>query len=59
MAKAVRGTVTRELLGADRPAAAPEDVATAAEKGDGVGRVELHAPAKPGGAHVVNVVAAS
>lgn len=58
MAKAVRGTVTRELLRARRPAQAPEDVATAAEKGDGVGRVELHAPAKPGGAHVVNVVAA-
>jgi cytoplasmic iron level regulating protein YaaA (DUF328/UPF0246 family) len=59
MAKAVRGTVTRELLVAHHPAATPEDVATAAERGDGVGRVELHAPAKPGGAHVVNVVAAA
>ena len=58
MAKAVRGTVTRELLTARDPAAAPEDVATAAERGDGVGRVELRAPARPGGAHVVNVVAA-
>jgi uncharacterized protein len=59
MAKAVRGTVARELLTARRTATAPEDVATAAEKGDGVGRVELDAPARPGGAHVVNVVAAS
>lgn len=61
MAKAVRGTVTRELLKARTPATAPEDVVAAAEKGDGVGRVELHAPAKPGGggAHVVNVVAAA
>jgi len=59
MAKAVRGTVTRELLKARRPATAPEDVAAAAERGDGVGRVELHAPARPGGAHVVNVVAAA
>ena len=50
MAKAVRGTVTRELLQARRAATAPEDVATAAEQGDGVGRVELHAPAAPGGA---------
>lgn len=58
MAKAVRGTVTRELLVADRTAAAPEDVASAAEKGEGVGRVELHAPAKAGAPHVVNVVAA-
>jgi cytoplasmic iron level regulating protein YaaA (DUF328/UPF0246 family) len=59
MAKAVRGTVTRELMRARGVAKGPEDVATAAEKGDGVGRVELHAPAKPGGAHVVNVVAAA
>jgi uncharacterized protein len=58
MAKATRGTVTRELLQARRPAATPEDVAAAAGRGEGVGRVELHAPAKPGGAHVVNVVAA-
>jgi uncharacterized protein len=57
MAKAVRGTVTRELLRGKREATAPEDVAAAAEKGDGVGRVELHAPAKAGGgAYVVNVV---
>lgn len=59
MAKAVRGTVTRELLKARATATMPEDVATAAQKGDGVGRVELHAPANPGGAHVVNVVAAA
>jgi cytoplasmic iron level regulating protein YaaA (DUF328/UPF0246 family) len=59
MAKAVRGTVTRRLLQERRAAGAPEDVAAAAEKGDGVGRVELHAPAKPGGAWVVNVVAAA
>lgn len=59
MAKAVRGTVTRELMRARTVATGPEDVATAAEKGDGVGRVELHAPAKPGGAHVVNVIAAA
>lgn len=58
MAKAVRGTVTRELLRAKREATTPEEVAAAAEKGDGVGRVELTAPAKVGGAHVVNVVAA-
>lgn len=59
MAKAVRGTVTRELLVARHAATTPQDVATAAERGDGVGRVELHAPARPGGAHVVNVVAAA
>lgn len=59
MAKAVRGTVTRGLLQAQRVATTPEDVATAAQQGDGVGRVELHPPARPGGAHVVNVVAAA
>jgi cytoplasmic iron level regulating protein YaaA (DUF328/UPF0246 family) len=59
MAKATRGTVTRELLAAEGDATTPEEVAAAAEKGDGVGRVELHAPAKPGGPHVVNVVAAA
>lgn len=59
MAKAVRGTVTRELLRARRDATTPEEVAAAAQRGDGVGRVELHAPAKAGGAHVVNVVAAA
>ena len=59
MAKATRGTVTRELLRARTVATTPEDVATAAEKGDGVGRVELHPPARPGGAHVVDVVAAA
>ena len=58
MAKAVRGTVTRELLKARRPAREPGDVAAAAEHGEGVGRVELHAPARAGGAWVVNVVAA-
>jgi cytoplasmic iron level regulating protein YaaA (DUF328/UPF0246 family) len=59
MAKAVRGTVTRELLRAPAPASAPEDVASAATKGDGVGRVALHAPVKPGGAWVVEVIAAA
>ncbi|WP_445149150.1 YaaA family protein [Baekduia sp. Peel2402] len=60
MAKAVRGTVTRELLRSPQPATTPEDVATAAEKGDGVGRVELSAPAGGGaGAYVVNVIAAA
>jgi cytoplasmic iron level regulating protein YaaA (DUF328/UPF0246 family) len=59
MAKAVRGTVTRELLCAPQAATTPEDVATAAQKGDGVGRVALHAPAKPGGAWVVEVIAAA
>ncbi|HWI72138.1 MAG TPA: peroxide stress protein YaaA [Baekduia sp.] len=59
MAKAVRGTVTRELLRTRHTATTPEDVAAAAEKGDGVGRVELHTAAKPGGAHIVNVVAAA
>lgn len=59
MAKAVRGTVTRALLEAGGEATTPEDVAAAAQRGDGVGRVELHAPAAPGGACVVNVVAAA
>jgi cytoplasmic iron level regulating protein YaaA (DUF328/UPF0246 family) len=59
MAKAVRGTVTRELLRAPRPATAPEDVAAAAAKGDGVGRVATHAPGKPGDAWVVEVIAAA
>jgi cytoplasmic iron level regulating protein YaaA (DUF328/UPF0246 family) len=58
MAKAVRGTVTRELLRTRHTATTPQDIAAAAEKGDGVGRVELHAPAKASGAPwVVNVVA--
>jgi hypothetical protein len=59
MAKAVRGTVTRELLRTPRPATTPQDVATAAEQGDGVGRVALHAPAQAGGAWVVDVIAAA
>jgi cytoplasmic iron level regulating protein YaaA (DUF328/UPF0246 family) len=60
MAKAVRGTVTRGLLKERRAASSPEDVAAIAERGDGVGRVELHAPARAGAgaAWVVNVVAA-
>jgi hypothetical protein len=45
MAKAVRGTVTRELLSATRPATSPEDVMAAATQGDGVGHVALHVPA--------------
>jgi cytoplasmic iron level regulating protein YaaA (DUF328/UPF0246 family) len=56
MAKAVRGTVARRLLEAPAAATAPADVARAAE-GDGVGRVELHAPTRPGGAWTVTVVA--
>jgi hypothetical protein len=59
MAKAVRGTVTRELLRATRPATSPEDVRAAATQGDGVGHVALHVPAKPGGAWVVEVIAAA
>jgi cytoplasmic iron level regulating protein YaaA (DUF328/UPF0246 family) len=59
MAKAVRGSVTRDLLLSHNPIASPEDVAAIAERGEGIGRVELTAPAKPGGAHVVNVVAAA
>ena len=58
MAKAVRGTVARELLKARRTASGPEDVVAAAEKGEGVGRVELHGPSGGGGAFVVEVVAA-
>jgi uncharacterized protein len=58
MAKAVRGTVTRGLLKARRAAGSPADVAAIAERGDGVGRVELHEPPRAGGAWTVNVVAA-
>jgi cytoplasmic iron level regulating protein YaaA (DUF328/UPF0246 family) len=57
MAKAVRGTVARRLLQASSPAIAPDDVAHLAD-GDGVGRVELHAPTRAGGAWVVDVIAA-
>jgi cytoplasmic iron level regulating protein YaaA (DUF328/UPF0246 family) len=55
MAKAVRGTVARRLLEADRPPAAPGDVAELAD--DGAGRVVLHEPARRGGAWTVEVVA--
>ena len=58
MAKAVRGSVTRDLLLSREAITSPEDVATIAERGTDVGRVELTPPAKPGGAHVVNVIAA-
>jgi cytoplasmic iron level regulating protein YaaA (DUF328/UPF0246 family) len=57
MAKAVRGTVARRLLEARSAATEPADVARAAE-GDGVGRVELHAPTRTGAAWVVEVIAA-
>jgi hypothetical protein len=57
MAKAVRGSVTRNLLLSKKPITSPEDVASIAEHGTDVGRVELTPPTKPGGAHVVNVVA--
>jgi cytoplasmic iron level regulating protein YaaA (DUF328/UPF0246 family) len=59
MAKAVRGTVARGLLKERRPATDPAQVATVAERGENVGRVELHEPARAGGAWVVNVVAAA
>ncbi|HEV7492846.1 YaaA family protein [Baekduia sp.] len=57
MAKAVRGTVARRLLQARSAATEPVDVARAAE-GDGVGRVALHEPTRPGGAWTVEVIAA-
>lgn len=56
MAKAVRGTVARRLLEARSTATQPADVARAAE-GEGVGRVELHAPTRAGAAWVVDVIA--
>jgi cytoplasmic iron level regulating protein YaaA (DUF328/UPF0246 family) len=56
MAKAVRGTVARRLLQARTVATVPADVARAAD-GDGVGRVELHAPTRAGAAWVVEVIA--
>jgi cytoplasmic iron level regulating protein YaaA (DUF328/UPF0246 family) len=59
MAKAVRGTVARGLLQARRAATEPAQVAAVAERGEGVGRVELHEPTRAGGAWVVNVVAAA
>src|SRR4051812_40158465 len=59
MAKAVRGTVARTLLQGRRPAGSPQDVAEAAARGDGVGRVELHPPARAGAAWVVEVIAAA
>lgn len=59
MAKAVRGTVARGLLKERRAAASPEDVAAVAQRGEGVERVELHAPERVGAAWVVNVVAAA
>jgi hypothetical protein len=59
MAKAVRGTVARGLLEERRPASDPAAVARVAERGDGVGRVELHEPESAGGPWVVNVVAAA
>jgi cytoplasmic iron level regulating protein YaaA (DUF328/UPF0246 family) len=59
MAKAVRGTVARRVLQARRAPESPEDVAQLAGAGDdGVGRVELHEPARAGGAWTVLVVAA-
>jgi cytoplasmic iron level regulating protein YaaA (DUF328/UPF0246 family) len=59
MAKAVRGTVARGLLKERRAAREPGDVAAVAERGEGIGRVELHEPARAGGAWVVNVVASA
>jgi hypothetical protein len=58
MAKAVRGTVARRVLQARRAPQSPEDVAQLAGAGDGVGRVELHEPARAGAAWTVLVVAA-
>ncbi len=59
LAKAVRGTVARGLITERRPATEPVQVAAIAERGEGVGRVELHEPARHGGPWVVNVVAAA
>jgi uncharacterized protein len=59
MAKAVRGTVARGLIKERRPATEPAHVAAIAERGEGVGRVELHEPARSGGPWIVNVVAAA
>jgi cytoplasmic iron level regulating protein YaaA (DUF328/UPF0246 family) len=59
MAKAVRGTVARGLLKERRAASEPSDVAAVAQRGEGVGRVELHEPARAGGAWVVEVIAAA
>lgn len=59
MAKAVRGSVTRDLLLSPKPITSPEDVATIAERGADVGRVELTLPAKPGGAYVIDVIASA
>jgi cytoplasmic iron level regulating protein YaaA (DUF328/UPF0246 family) len=58
MAKAVRGSVTRDLLLSHNPITSPEDVATIAERGTDVGRVDLTPPSKPGAAWVVDVIAA-
>jgi cytoplasmic iron level regulating protein YaaA (DUF328/UPF0246 family) len=57
MAKAVRGTVARRVLEAQRPPTTPVEVAALAD--DGVGRVELHEPVRAGGAWTVLVVAAA
>jgi cytoplasmic iron level regulating protein YaaA (DUF328/UPF0246 family) len=57
MAKAVRGTVARRVLEAEAPPATPADVAHLAD--DGTGRVELHEPARAGGAWTVHVIAAA
>jgi cytoplasmic iron level regulating protein YaaA (DUF328/UPF0246 family) len=57
MAKAVRGTVARRLLVARKAARTAEDVAALAD-GDGVGRVELREPPRPGAAWTVQVIAA-
>jgi cytoplasmic iron level regulating protein YaaA (DUF328/UPF0246 family) len=57
MAKAVRGSVTRDLLLSHNPITSPEDIATIAERGTDVGHVELTLPAKPGGAYTINVIA--
>jgi cytoplasmic iron level regulating protein YaaA (DUF328/UPF0246 family) len=59
MAKAVRGSVTRDLLLSRKTIGSPEDVATIAERGADVGHVTLTPPGKPGGAWVVNVVASA
>ncbi|HWH94229.1 MAG TPA: peroxide stress protein YaaA [Baekduia sp.] len=59
MAKAVRGTVARGLLKERRAATEPAHVAAVAQRGEGVGRVELRAPARQGGPWVVEVIAAA
>jgi hypothetical protein len=56
MAKAVRGTIARQVLMAVAPPRTPTDVAELAAA-DGVGRVVLHEPARAGAAWILEVIA--